>query len=485
MTGAPHSRAAQNRRRAVVLLAGATGVFLPFATGVSYGLVRAAEYLLHSGEPAPTPLPMVAALSLLAAAILPLVFFRLTASPLRLLSFCGPLSFRTPAQDARELLEDLAARSDLPPPRLYVLETPWPNALSAGKDPAQAIVVVTRGLLQLLERRELEAVLAHELSHIGHQDTRWNTVVTAIAVFVHLPFQLLAPARAGSARGSETVPRWFALAAMPIAPAILLATAPLVVLVRALAPRRRELLADADAIELTGWPEGLITALAKIWGAGSQMPKSDPAVGHLFFANPKPRQAAAFHVRPFNPHLAFEERIGALSHSGGGIAEERIDAAIDAGQEFADRRLRSVDRELEAEDCQPSDTVFLNEGSRASNAQRIVGPASDVYEADNARSSVIAHVAPGDLVIVFQQAGPFQQIVTAGGAFGFLPRSIKLEKTDRLAPDVFLQAGEKSPEPSPAKPPVSVSLTVKQLTVVTAFGLVVFLGVLFLQAVVH
>src|SRR5207247_11245273 len=91
--------------------------------------------------------------------------------------------------EAKRLLENLAIGAGLPAPKLYVIESSVPNAFAAGMSPEHAVVAVTRGALRLLcDKRELEGVLAHEISHIGNHDIRLNTTVAAIALFLRIPY---------------------------------------------------------------------------------------------------------------------------------------------------------------------------------------------------------------------------------------------------------------------------------------------------------
>ncbi len=98
----------------------------------------------------------------------------------------------------------MRSASGLPAPQLYVIESSSPNAFAAGTDPHHSVVVVTRGLLQLMDQRELEGVLAHELSHIVNHDTRLNTIVASIALFLRLPY-LLRRQQRREARGAGRI----------------------------------------------------------------------------------------------------------------------------------------------------------------------------------------------------------------------------------------------------------------------------------------
>src|ERR1039457_2672983 len=141
-------RKALNRRYTILLLGAASVIWLPFGAGLNYAVVRAVVFLAHPAVPAVTLLWLGAGLSAVTLAVPWLLYLRLASSPLRTLELCGPLSLRTPTQDARVFLESLAADAGLPVPRLCVLDSLLPNALAAGVKPSQGMIVLTRGLLQ-------------------------------------------------------------------------------------------------------------------------------------------------------------------------------------------------------------------------------------------------------------------------------------------------------------------------------------------------
>jgi hypothetical protein len=190
------------------------------------------------------------------------------------------------------------------------------------------------------------------------------------------------------------------------------------------------------------------------------------------------------HLRLASTRLTIKERLTKLSRDTGGIETERIDSAIQVGEEYADRTMHSAGPDSEPQNNAPSGMVFLGDGNRSCNTFRVLGEGCDVFEAANAHSTAVAHVGGGDLVILFQETGAFRQIVTSGGTFGYLPRTTKLEKTDHLAPDVFQSDGH-APEPLPAPKKAATQLSMRQMAMVTAFGAVVFVAVLLLQTLVR
>jgi heat shock protein HtpX len=184
-----------------------------------------------------------------------------------------------------EAVARLAARAGLPMPRLYLIETPTPNAFATGRSPRRAAVAVTTGLLELLGRRELEGVLAHELAHVKNRDTLIMTVAATFAGLISHAAQMLFWF-GGSLlhqRDEDEDEGPGALATLG-----LLIVAPLAATLLQLAiSRSREFDADAAAAELTGDPEGLASALARLEEGNRLVPLDhSPATAHLFIVNP-------------------------------------------------------------------------------------------------------------------------------------------------------------------------------------------------------
>jgi len=245
-------------------------------------------------------------------------------------------------------VENLCLGTGLPHPGVYVIESEATNSLSTGLDPETASIVVTRGLLNLLDRRELEGVVAQELVQIGNRDTRLKTVVAALVATLWLParlvfgfFRLLfglhwlfgvgclvwigLPLLGGfffalglgvQQLGEEPMLGAILLGAMFL-PVYAFLLAPLAGLgIRGALSRERELLADADAVLLTRNPSGLLGALTKIRDEGSAELPISPATAHLFLVDPRPGdEGARGGFRRTHPPL--DERIELLRRMGG------------------------------------------------------------------------------------------------------------------------------------------------------------------------
>ena len=197
-------------------------------------------------------------------------------------------------------------------PKVYLLEERALNAFATGRDAKHAVVAVTRGLLERLDKNELEGVLAHELSHIGNRDMLVSTVAVMLVGFIALlsDFFLRFTFFAGHRRDSEGR-GGNVLMLIGVALAIL---APLIAsLMRLAVSRRREFLADASGVLLTRYPEGLINALKKISNDSARLSVANHATAHLFIANPfKARDGVDFLTKIFMTHPPIRERIAAL-----------------------------------------------------------------------------------------------------------------------------------------------------------------------------
>jgi len=182
------------------------------------------------------------------------------------------------------VVENLAITAGLPTPRLYLIEDPAPNAFATGRNPEHAVVAVTSGLLEKLDRTELEGVLAHELSHIGNRDILVSTVVVVLAGIVIYATDFMFRSflwGGGRRRNDNGGPMLLLIGIVSLSFATLFAT-----LLKLAVSRKREFLADASGALLTRYPEGLASALEKIADDPTPMLKANDATAHLFFENP-------------------------------------------------------------------------------------------------------------------------------------------------------------------------------------------------------
>jgi heat shock protein HtpX len=205
------------------------------------------------------------------------------------------------------VVEGLALASQIPMPRLYVIDDPSPNAFATGRDPKHASVAVTTGLLAMMKREELEGVVAHEISHIANFDIRFSMIaivfVGAIALMGDFTWRMLFYGGGGNRRdrgggGPLILIALFFVILAPIFAQI----------VRFALSRQREYLADANGARLTRYPEGLASALTKIGNAGLPTKAANDTTASLYFSNPFPQKIGFLG----STHPSIEDRVKRL-----------------------------------------------------------------------------------------------------------------------------------------------------------------------------
>jgi heat shock protein HtpX len=217
-------------------------------------------------------------------------------------------------QELYHVVENLCITAGLPIPKIYIIPEMQPNAFATGRDKNHAVVAVTQGLLNRLDKTELQGVLAHELSHIGNKDMLLSTIVAVLAgvVAIAANFFLRISFWGGGRRSNRDNDQVAGiLMVLGIVAAIL---APIAAsLVRLAISRKREYLADADGALLTRYPEGLASALEKISADPTPMRITNDATTSLFIDSPyKGRQKASWFAKLFSTHPPIEDRIKIL-----------------------------------------------------------------------------------------------------------------------------------------------------------------------------
>jgi heat shock protein HtpX len=200
------------------------------------------------------------------------------------------------------MVHHLAQRAGLPMPRVYVCPQQAPNAFATGRNPRHAAVAVTQGALALLDRHELEGVMAHELAHIKNRDTLTSTIAATVAgIFSMLAYSSMLFGIGGGRQGGHP------LAGL----AVVLLGAIGAALIKAMISRSREYVADADGAAIAGSPSGLASALRKLESYARRVPlqNPNPAMNNMFIV--EPFQGAAI-TNLFASHPPTERRIQAL-----------------------------------------------------------------------------------------------------------------------------------------------------------------------------
>lgn len=215
------------------------------------------------------------------------------------------------------IVENLCIAAGLPMPRVYTIDDTALNAFATGRNPKNAVVCVTTGLLSTLNQAELEGVLAHELSHIGNYDIRFMTlVVILVGIITLLADWMLRLSFFGGGdddnQGSN--PIFF------VAGIVLMIISPIVAMLIQLAvSRKREYLADASGALLTRYPEGLASALEKIGADKEPLEAANKATAHLYISNPlkdHKGDSQSWFASLFNTHPPIEDRIKRLREMG-------------------------------------------------------------------------------------------------------------------------------------------------------------------------
>lgn len=207
------------------------------------------------------------------------------------------------------IVENLAITAGLPTPKIYIIDDPAPNAFATGRDPKHSLVAATTGLLDIMDDKELTAVMGHELSHIKNYDIRVSLItfglVCAVGFIADLGIRML---YFGGRRDSEE--------RSPVGLIIMLITSILAPLVASLAQlaisREREYLADMSSAKLTRYPEGMIAALKKLDTHGRPMRRQNTATEPLYINNPLKKGTLS---SLFSTHPSIEKRIARLEQS--------------------------------------------------------------------------------------------------------------------------------------------------------------------------
>lgn len=286
-----YSSIASNKRKTVLLLA----IFVAFISTLGY------IFGAISGNPSMFYYIGIGALLYAAAS------YYFSAKIALTMSGAKPVDAKQ-APELYRMVKELSAKAKLPMPKVYIINDSSPNAFATGRNPKNAVVAVTTGLMERLDKREVEGVIAHELAHIGNYDIRLMSVVAALVSVVSLITDFLFW---GSLFGDDEGPN-------PIIAIAIMIIAPLIALVIQLAiSRRREYLADATGAMITKEPDGLADALEKI-SHSRPMHRGSSATAHLYIASPFGEGKKSL-VNLFSTHPPAADRIKRLREMDGQV----------------------------------------------------------------------------------------------------------------------------------------------------------------------
>ncbi len=212
------------------------------------------------------------------------------------------------------IIENLTMSAGLPMPKIYIINEAQPNAFATGRSPNKAAIAFTRGIIEILDKRELEGVAAHELSHIGNRDILISTIAVILGGFVAMmaDFFLRISFWGGRSRDRNQNPAILIIAIVGAILAPIAAT-----LIRLAISRKREFLADSSGALLTRDPEGLASALEKLSRSSQQLTNPNHATAHLFIVNPlkeneNNEENISWIAKLFMTHPPIQERIKIL-----------------------------------------------------------------------------------------------------------------------------------------------------------------------------
>ncbi|OGF82058.1 zinc metalloprotease HtpX [Candidatus Giovannonibacteria bacterium RIFCSPLOWO2_01_FULL_44_16] len=220
--------------------------------------------------------------------------------------------------ELHNIVENLAITCGLPKPRLYLVDSPQPNAFATGRDPEHAMVAVTSGILQMMNRSELEGILAHEMSHVGNRDMLVSTVVVVLVGVIQLLSDMFLRSmrwsrmsndndKGGGAGQIQAIFMLIGIAFAILSPFIAL-------LIQLAVSRKREYLADASGVLLTRYPDGLASALQKLARDNTPMKQANHATAHLWLDDPYQgkKKTVNWFSNLFMTHPPIEDRIKRL-----------------------------------------------------------------------------------------------------------------------------------------------------------------------------
>ncbi len=218
-------------------------------------------------------------------------------------------------EENRELfhiVENLSITAGLPMPKIYIMNDPALNAFATGRNKEHAVIAVTTGLLETLDKSELEGVIAHELSHIGNRDILLSTMVAVLVGLVAILSDFFIRSQYLFGRRDDRGGGQIGAILMIVGIVFIILSPIIATLIQLAISRKREFLADSSGALLTRYPEGLASALRKIGSYSRPMARASNATAHLYISNPFGAKALSGVAKLFMTHPPIQDRIEAL-----------------------------------------------------------------------------------------------------------------------------------------------------------------------------
>ena len=325
---------ATNRRETALLVAAFVLLFGALGLGLDF---VARDFYLVNGELVGFPVLMVAALVF--AGVQSLVSYYSGASLVLLSVHARPLTADT-AKHAMvlDVINEMAIAARMAPPTPYLMDDPSPNAFATGRDPAHSVICVTQGLVDEMDREEIQGVIGHEMSHVADYDIRTMMMIAVmvggIAMLSDFVYRWMFFGGFGGRRSSNNDRDNQAAMLVTLAVIILAAVAPIFSQLLAMAvSRQREYLADASSVEFTRNPRALLRALEHIAKIESPLKQGTAGTAHLFIVNPREGlrdDSEGFFANLFSTHPPLSKRIARLQALLGAASATTIGGAVAA-----------------------------------------------------------------------------------------------------------------------------------------------------------
>ncbi|KRM08964.1 zinc metalloprotease HtpX [Paucilactobacillus suebicus] len=293
-----YQQIAQNKRRTIYVMIGF--LLLVTAIGAAIGYVFYDSSILGI------------IMAVVIGGIYMLIMISQSTSVVMSMNHAHEITSEDQAPELWHIVEDMAMVAQVPMPRVYIIDDPSPNAFATGNDPKHAAVAATSGILERLNREELEGVMGHEMTHVRNYDIRLQTIALAlsavVSVLVNIGFNSFW--WGGGRRGRDNEGGGYIQIIMMMLSILVIILGPLAATIAQMAlSRNREYLADAGSVELTRNPQGLISALQKI-STAQPMKKADASSAAMYIGDPLKKKKSFAHL--FDTHPPMEDRIERL-----------------------------------------------------------------------------------------------------------------------------------------------------------------------------